>query len=711
MVASLFGALVVQVYQHQSTTKRSSMNKLHVHLRCRFSRSRHAISKFYSSAVLKSQSPIAESIAISSPAFASQRKEPNPVNQDEAHDFEVRLTNISNILMRRGSSLEQRSFEIHQMYSRSGGNLVQDLAQNEKRSLQMLDMNYSSDKYSLAVYSALNDVLGDTIKDWLWENVYECTSTGAMVLNQLLESIQKKEYLSAFELLVFLFDLRDATHSKVVLKEMDLVRLKLLQGKRMATEDEKSLCSSLSSLCIQFAISLEQPLVACLLLHTCLESNITIGSTTIEEILVSLSIDRPLHSNYQSYAIIKTILRLKTSFLSPSFYFKLIGNMSKGSRDPYFANILFLHVVEKLRFFENARGIDISPIRFLIECNLQNDNSHRAREIWKVCYEYDPSFALKFANLFNQLFIATDDKSEKLALIENYLPSELLTHSSIFGTILAFYGRDLCFLDNFRDLSSHINPPVSRSLLSVLLASFITQGKEKEVRLLMKAIAGAQGGFSPHDIDILVERLLSQSDLNGAMNLLIQNHITASKEGYLRVIKHLLAEDLRGSDVPTSLPDISLQTKIEHSIPEFDANLTNVASQRSQTQPIYANPILNFAAHQLSILNSDTVHRDFTLALVDYLGKKYGSGVSRRLYMNKDRKRAQGYTFDFVKFNLPKRFTDLLRMNESNHIRALESILEVAKGENNTASIKWCVLELRKLGVFADDIAKNSFAA
>lgn len=610
-----------------------------------------------------------------------------------------RLNAVNDIIIDQSTSLSKKCSHIVDLYTVHNADFIDDLKEVEemgKRQSNKEDTYESSLSYN---DEAISNRLACEIKDWLLSASSLSTSALAMILALILDRIVKGELLVSCEMLQLLSESRQNTKSQHTgIEEL----YEFLSTEPQLTPDQRrKIETRLGETCILLAVASGRPILATLLLFSS-RSQLSISQTTVEKILLALSASHPLKSNYNNYAILKVLNTMCDMNLEPGFYLRLITNVSQGANDPFFPNILFLHALKLFNFLSNTFTENIDSLRHLIHINLEHGNTSRALMIWKLCYKHDSEFALRNISIFKRLFAAAD-KSTQSNLLKEYFPSELQNHPSIFDSILSFYGQNPETTSKFSNLAKSITPPISRSLLSSLLASFLVQRRTKEVKQLTKAINNSQGGLLPAELNAMIEELLKNSDLSEAIRIVVYYNVLVSKQGLVRIADYLLSKDLDGVVVDLE-PEDPLNEVLKDYVPQEDSMNDSELSNDAQLPNLKNHAILNFVGTELSRLENDRALCDFTVVLTKYLSQKYGSGVGRRLFMNRDRERAQGFTFDFVRFGLPKIFASNLRIDRRNRLACIGAILSQAKQEKDRISIEWCIAEFRKSGLLVEDI-------
>ena len=622
-----------------------------------------------------------------------------------------RLHIVQDIINHDTHSLDKKSSLIYQLYHTEGADLIDDLDVIDSLSVRLLDAEHKDNSSPLSDGSALLEGLSSDIKDWLWQAIDTSPSTLAMVLKLVLDNGLDGKLRASCNMLRYVLDQRPGAISEYSESDITAIHSLLQTTAKLSHKQKEDIKSKLCNYCILCSVEFGRPLVAALLLARHLDT-VPIDKLTVERVLLALSVQHPLMSNYQNYTIVKLLVRLEVMAFDPSLYLRLIANMSQDAKNAYFPNILFMHVIKLGKILRDRTLLNIAPLRKLIELNLNFGNTTRATEIWKLCYKYDSQFAYQNIGLFRRLFLECD-KQRKTSLLNEYFPRDLYRHDDLFDLILAFYGQnpqDPQKLSVFEKLVGTISPPISRSLLSSMLQSFLAQGRMKEVELLTKAIIKSQGGLTSSDTDAIVKQLLSKADFTKAVSFLFQTDISVSKKGLVRIVQYILDKESEGS-VPVIDPNNALLEQLRKYVPESDTAIPSAETHNLQQVSLKYNSVLNYAVSELAKLKNDPTRGKFTVIAGRYLTEKYGSGVGRKLFMNRTRRRALGFTFDFAKFGLPKAFVPILKIDETNQATLLQSILQQAQREKDAASIKWCIAELQKSGFLLEDILKEHFGS
>lgn len=620
-----------------------------------------------------------------------------------------RLLKLIHIMHKKDLGYERRAQKIFNLYQSECADLLDDIQTSKE--LRKKSHGTASEPGNKSLPA---DDMMKAIMDGLWRMLPSTLNVQALTLDLLITNALGGNLILTCETLLQLFaqpHIPNANYPILEVKSI-LEQLKSIKGHRDIKFHE--LQSQICNICLNFAIEFGRPLITALLLNRCFNHPVYIDSSTIEKVLLSLSVTHSVLGNYQYYTLLKLFEREEVkAVLDAALYLRIITNMCKGNGIPFFPNVI-LHKAIKLDSFMSDQS-DLSALNDLISLNVDNGNIKKAQEIWKLGCDLDAEFPYNSITSFRKLFLSCE-LSDKAELLTNHLPEDLLTDPVVFDIILAFFGLNPQFNNDFIELSKFVAPPISRPVLTSLLISFLSRNSKKEVNLLTKAITNSQGGLMPLDVDAMVKHCLENSEINEALRIVFHNNISATSMGFVRITQHILKNALNGSIFKLE-PEDPLYEPFKRQVMEINADIFAALPEspshlQANLVPRLQNDlILNLIIVKLMKLGNDPILRDLTLVLLTYLCKKDGCGVGRTFFVRSTAKTGQvGIKFDFVKFGLPKHFMNLVKIDGSNRVKCIEVLLDHAKLENNISSIQWCVQELRKAGLQVEDINKYYFS-
>lgn len=631
---------------------------------------------------------------------------------DADKESRKRLEKVAKILHKKKKGHEFKAQMIYQLYKAEGADFLSDLMTSKGFIMKNSAMiSESGDKNLLA------NGRNEFVKNSIWKMIPTSLNTQVITLDLLISNALKYNLKFTCELLLQIFELPSIPACDYPILEVQEIHKKLLSKTALDSSTLEKLRATLCDFCIQLSMGFGRPLISALFLNRCMEHSIYIHPSTIEQVLISLSVTHSLLGNYQYYTLIKLLNKLEVkTILDAPLYLRLISNMCKSGGFPFFANMILHRAIELNSFLHDKSHFNLSALKDLTWLNIDNGNIQKALEIWKFCYDLDSEFPYENKLLFRKLFISCK-MSDKAELLTKHFPEDLLTHNDLFDIILTFFGLHPDFNNDFIELSKFVAPPISRPLLSSLLISFLGRSSRKEVSLLTKAIINSQGGLMPLDVDALVKHCLKNSEFSEALQIVLRNKISATKLGYVRLTEYVLNKALDGFVVKLDPNDPLHETIRIHVTKELPDVFNDQVEHSPQIKNTFGLPrlqndlILNFITTEFIKLGNDPVFNELTLVLLKYLCRKDGCAIGRRFFMrSKKRNYPAGFSFDFVKFGLPKNFINLVKIDESNRIRCLEVILEHAKSENDVSSIEWCIAEFRRAGLLVEDIIKEYFS-
>lgn len=429
--------------------------------------------------------------------------------------------------------------------------------------------------------------------------------------------------------------------------------------------------SLLSCAIIQQAVVAGEPMIGALLAFQLYEKKVTVDSTTISMIISALSVPHPIQGTYHAFTIMK-ILQTFNFKLSEEASMKTAQFMLEDPNVHYFGNILY----DKMdpNDFQRKNYVNIS--REVIAANIRTRNIYRALEVWMKMQSQDVEFAKQSTLLTQQLLeTAIIENPEKgIELIEK-IPADLHGHPDLIDAILRFYGKNPAHSGKFEALTRQLKPPLLRRTLSLVFTSFLSQNNETGAERILKTIFLTKNGLSGFDFNAIISKLLRQQKIKQSLKMCYKTDIEIAKYGYIRIMEYFLTHE-SGSDITPE---------------EFEE-----AKDQFFTAMVKSFHIIR---------ETDDVRRELTLSLFKHFSHHISNGASRKLYIVFAYPSERSVpSFSFENYALPAHFEKLVTIDFTNRLSCLSIILTQAKREQDHFTIKWCVEEMRTLGLPTTDI-------
>lgn len=521
-----------------------------------------------------------------------------------------------------------------------------------------LDINLRRNTNLLEDLMRYPKINGDLIQ-FLVTHYAKLNSVRTMLLNDLFRLLQAGHFEYYYDFMSKMS--RTNTIDVIAYREMNIVR----QGEAPRGQEFTRLACSL----IMQAVHSGEPLVAALFAMQLHQLNISIDAPSLRLMVSSLSVSNPTKIAYHSFTILKLLESFPNLVLPANDMFKAVRFMLADPSVPYHANMLYDRIAN---LKEHNGFVDVS--HELIRANLEAGNVHRALDMWRKIDEKENVVLAR--QMLERL--AEEDPDKTIEFIENDLPSDLHKHPALIDFLLALYGQNPAHLGRFENLTRQLKPPLLHSTLSLLFASFLSQNKENGAERILQTIFLTKNGLTHQDFAAIISKFLRQQNVEQSVEMCSKTDIEVAKFGYVRLMEYFLTHSSAADVAPETF-----QKKKE----EFFTTLV----QRFQR-----------------ISRNDDVLRELTKALFRYLSHHRSNGASRKLFIKFAYPGAYSVAnFHFESFSLPTQLNRLVVIDKSNRLSCLSIIFRQATKENDIFTVKWCVEEMRTLGLSTSDIIRN----
>lgn len=489
------------------------------------------------------------------------------------------------------------------------------------------------------------------ILSFLYLGFKDSKSMKAMIYQNLFDLLVRRKFS------VFL-DVMEQMNAVRLVSDATMNKLKNMNSAAIA-EDEKLKLTAEAFL--NEVISSGEPLIGASFAIQLLEGKVFLDSKVAEHLVLAFA-SSTTEPSFTAYTIHKLIKLYGHKNVSPSAKLDAINGMLKEPFVPFHAN--HLYDIARPLFPHNQHHASV--LVNLIDSNTHKGHLFRATDLWKDLLEKFPETAMSEIKLIERLALKlADEDIERAADFLDTVPAEVRHSPDLLATSISVIGRSQNRYDEFTDLSRHLTAPLSRRALSSLFTSFLCQNNESASDKMLKAIFKTSSGLSPHDFEALIEKLLRHGKLEKSTEMCYNTDISVSKFGYIRVLEYVLSHG-----------------KTNH---EF---------------------LDQFCRQFRKLKKTDPALHSFTTAIVRHFSRNLKNSLSRTLFISKAYKDAfyKLAGFNFRKLDLPDKFNELILIDNQNRIACLNIIYRQAVNEQDQVNIKWCLDELRSLGVSLGDI-------
>ena len=212
--------------------------------------------------------------------------------------------------------------------------------------------------------------------------------------------------------------------------------------------------------------------------------------------------------------------------------------------------------------------------------------------------------------------------------------------------------------------------PIERSVLSILLESFVAQGSTIEVEKILKIILKQKNGLTSQDLNYIIIKLLYEGKIDTAIEMVSSIDSHRSKTGLISVFKYVLMK----------------------------------SSHEEKSR--YIKMMIN----KLEVIRNDPIKEELLPCIIHYLSSKYSNHLSRSLIISIDKERDIKSSFKDIRIGVDDVFNDLMAFVICPiHIRVkcLYSILEFAILDQDLDTLRWSIQELRICGILVQDILNH----
>lgn len=405
-----------------------------------------------------------------------------------------------------------------------------------------------------------------------------------------------------------------------------------------------------------------EPFIAASFAVQLLEGKVFLDSNVMERLVLTLA-DLTSEPSFMAYTIHKLIKLYGHKNISTATKLGAINGMLKEPYIPFYANHLYDTIKPLMQGEKRLAPVLVN----LISANTEKGHLCRTIDLWKDLRVSFPEVVATESSLIEKISLrmAEEDVERAAAFLET-VPEEAKCNSGLLETSISIVGRCQNRYDEFTNLSKHLTAPLSRKALSSLFVSFLHQNNENASDKMLKAIFKTPTGLNSNDFDAIIRKLLRRGKLEKSLEMCYNTDVHISKLGYLRVLDHLL---LQG--------DVNHNGFCDHFCRQFK-----------------------------KLSNTDIALHTFTTTMFRHFSKRIKNSVSRTLYISKAYKDAfhKEAGFNFRRLDLPTKFNDLILIDDQNRIACLNIIYKQAISEQDQVNIKWCLDELKSLGVSLGDI-------
>lgn len=548
------------------------------------------------------------------------------------------------LLLKLASSIQARCKECYKLYHTDGVNYMVDMSEHPRLAFELL-------RTAIRLYRRSG-------------------SMRAFVLDQLLKALLSGQFQSAKKFIKIMLKLKALPQETAVIAN-DAINFYYAQ------ENDIQSVPRFVELLVHMALSEGEVLISALLVLQAHEKNIVIGTDLIENMCLALAVDSSTMRNYNSYTIFKILDVFGIQCLSAGALLQVMCRILENPYSCYYANLLYDKILYLFQDGEiNSEFQEASLL--LIQRNLDCGNFHRAAGIWTQLCASDASFATNHTPIAILLLKSSPNIESSMNILKQ---DNQKTDPDLVDYLLAFYGQNQQFRKEYDELVKTLKPPLRRSTLSLLFASFLNQNNEVAAERILQALFSTQQGLTPDDFNAISQTLLRQHKVKKMIAMCSNTDVQTSKRGIIRVWEYLStytqAQVVENSDLPTN----------EYS--KAKATFMSAMSRR-----------LTY------LRESDPTLREFTISLIKYLSTSVSNGAARKLYINYAYLSflSPSSLFHFASFQLQEGFHKLIKIDATNRVQCISTILERAKQEKDQETVTWCLSELSHLGIPAVDI-------
>lgn len=489
------------------------------------------------------------------------------------------------------------------------------------------------------------------ILSFLYLGFRDSKSMKAMIYQNLFDLLVRRKFG------VFL-DIMEQMNAARLVSDQTMNRLKNIDSTAVAEDERLKLTAEAFLIEV---LSSSEPLIGASFAIQLLEGKVFLDPEVAERLILALS-SSTLEPSLTAYTIHKFIKLYGHKNISPSAKLDAIDGMLKEPFVPFHSNHLYDIAKPLLPHNKHHASVLVN----LINSNTIKGHLVRATDLWKDLLEIFPETATSDIKLIERVALKlADEDIERAAEFLDTVPAEVRRSPDLLATSISIIGKSLNRYDEFTDLSRHLTAPLSRRALSSLFSSFLCQNNESASDKMLKAIFKTASGLSPHDFEALIEKLLRNGKLQKSTEMCYSTDINVSKFGYVRVLEYILCNG-----------------KKSHEFME------------------------QFCRQFRKLKKTDPALHSFTTAIVRHFSKNLKNSLSRTLFITKAYKDAfyKLTDFNFRKLDLPDKFNELILIDNQNRIACLNIIYRQAVNEQDRVNIKWCLEELKSLGVSLGDI-------
>lgn len=506
----------------------------------------------------------------------------------------------------------------------------------------------------------------------------------------VLAHYRKSKLLAAFILDQICTITKQGKYDRAIsfLEKMESLQLLTKSGAEIVhsinlTENpQQSILTKLSSVLILENLRVGEPLLAAQCALALSGNGALIESSSIADIVVSLSVNAPQRRTYHSFTIMKLLETFKDAEIPLSVRMDAARSMLGGPVVPFFANLCYDQIAQNVG--ESDRQQFEKLTIDVIESNMECGHLKRCTDMWILAYQNNDQFAEDNMPFFAKLVekVALKNKADAGKLVEDGFSDKWYEDSRVVSSLLAVFGQTVAGHENFEKLTHTLKPPLLRKSISLLFVSFLFQKNEIAAERILKAIFGTKNGLAWEEFLIIVQRLLNQHKISQVMTMCSNTDINVSKGGFVKAVEFLLF----------------------HS----EENIRDKADISSEEYRQKKWEFLLLTVRKFRILaKDDPVLRILTLSIIRYLSHHVSNQTSRKFFI------VFGYPdgvnkpyFNFLYFLVPQEFCDLVNIDESNQLACLEVIFNQAVVDNDKLTLLWSILEMEAIGLLRPEIER-----
>jgi hypothetical protein len=487
--------------------------------------------------------------------------------------------------------------------------------------------------------------------NFILKNFKSSGSIRAFVLNDVFKAIMLRNSELALSIFQKMLD-KHQTFNTVTSS------LEKLNNTKSELVIKNNIIPILANILLDQTIASGEPLLASSYAIQLHEASIPVTEENLHNLMLSLTINYENNHIYHCYTIIKLIDTFGTEYLNTSDIELITMFFLKDTKLQYFPNLLYDKLLADESLYKCQKCTFINMRNMLISLNIKSGNIYKAFEIFQgsniypLCEDDIPMIVM----------LLTNNKDNHEDIISK-LPPEVFQDQRIIDLLLKLYGTNSSTLDKFEGLVKRLKPPLRRLTLSLLFESFLYQNKEKAAELVLQSIFKSKNGISNQEFNAIITKLLEQGQMDQCLTMVKTADIHVSKSAYISIFRRMLIENKLESGFLDDIYRKFLKlNKEDESFAELTKSFIWFLSTRMNNR----------------------------------LGKKYYNVFSE--YTSRSQSNSPK-VINLTQFGIPDKFHKLFRFSDNRiMVQTLEIILQQSLKEQDTATVKWAIEELRFLG-------------